>query len=285
MVLRGFYQSIKRCSFDGNDYSEMDEKVYHLFSFPGLYKRLKKYERFFDSTMLISSAFLFCVWPITNVILMSYATVRYDVPINENCTRGMVHVIIGRTVQAPIFLYFGFFTWVVFLLRKTIEYRMKDVVDTSDRESTSTIELDITNIWLDSEDYRTVIGRYICFTTGASTLGILVLLFRPYELIDDPIVTWWLWSEKLMYPTQTFVAAGNLDIDYMWSKFKISLTKKLVNSPAKKQKLQEIFDYMRNICTIGDWFAPTITVGIINVFVSASFPDQRTALYYQIPLC
>ena len=291
LILRWFYQSIKRCSFDGNDYLEVeDEKTDHLFSFPGLYKRLKKYESIFDRTMLVSSVFLFYVWPITNVILMMFVTVKLDVPKNENCTRALVHVIIGRTMQTPVLLYFGFFTWVVFLLRKTIQDQMQKVVETSDRESTSEIELGITNIWLDSEDYRTVIGRYICFTTAAGTLAILVQLLRPYQpnddLTDPPVtlVTWWLWSEKMMFPIQAVVAAGNIDIDYIWGNFKTNLIKKLVNSPDNKQKLQDILKHMRINCTIGNWFAPTLAIVVITVFVSMSFPDQ-TALYYQRPGC
>ena len=222
---------------------------------------------------------------------MGLVTNRIDKPMTDNCTWATIHVINGRTLEAPIIVYFGFFTWTVFLLRQTIEYQMNDVTETSNTAETSAIHSDIMKIWLETQNYRTVIGRYMFFTTAAGSLAILGQILRSYQSTDDvddhtvPLTNCWLWSEKLMFPVQTIIAVGHFDIDYIWGIFKTKLMKKLQSSD-DNQKLQDILDQMQKRYTIGDWVVPTVAVTVSSIFISMRIPDQ-TALdsSYQRPFC
>ncbi|XP_072050503.1 uncharacterized protein [Amphiura filiformis] len=280
---------VKKCFvtwlFDKVD-SEPDQGSQHLFSLHGLYRRLKYYKTELSSFNIITGALKFYLWPLFNVGVVCYVYYNVDKPMNDfyDCPTGLAKSILYRTIEIIVFIYYGFFTAVIYLVRKTFAYQMKNIVRLSPVKTVEDTQSSITQIWLQLQDYRTVVGWWLCF---ASSIGILQLAVQWNWAFDDQIgeitaelemraaeiYRFWMWSNTLMLFSQPLVAAGGHDVDYLWGDFKNGFMKYL-QAPQHQEKLTAIFRHTKHVYSEGEWMKPTMALTFLTLFLSFNIPQQ-----------
>ena len=260
---------------EDTDDNEGNEHADHLFSYPGLFERIQKYETCFDRT-IVFIVIVFFMWPLVHMTLTLLVFFNIDKPKNilYNCTSQLSSIKIARGIQVPLILYFGFFTCIVYLLRKTFEYQMKNVALAAKTTTILEIERRILKIWLDLIDYRRVVGWYVCITTTTGALALVAHVKRAYSETNARDTFEWKLAELkawsgLLFPLQTLVAAGSYNIDHIWDEFKLQVMK---NNEMSKTK--EIIKHLNETYTLGDWATPTVVFAAITLFAAMNTSSQ-----------
>ncbi len=262
---------------------QVNKRVHNMFSLNGLYERLKKYPQ---KELLSFRVIALLFWPIFNVIFMFVVYCLVDKPINEfyNCPSGLTISMVYRTITFCGFLYYGIFSSFICLVRNSFIHDMKNIAKASPYKSTEQTTSSITNIWLQLQEYRNMVGWWLCFAAAIGILKVAVVLTWTYsgevkeitvdlELRAADIYTFWMWSNSLMLFIQPIATAGSLNVDYFWEDFNTEFMISL-KAPEHQEKLKAILRHTFCTYSKGEWISPTIALSVVTIFLSFNLPQQ-----------
>ncbi len=263
---------------------------HHLFSFHGLYRRFKQHKNELSSFRVVVGALMLCSWPLFNIGVVSYVFHNVDKPTSNFliCDSGLAISRLYRSIEIIAFFYYGFFASSIYLVRQSFLRQMADIAKESPEQSEANIKSSITKVWLQLNDYRNVVGWWLCFAISIGVIGLTCQWKWAFdEQIDEleedlgvelrvaDIYVFWMWSNTLMLFSQPVVATGSYNVDYMWGDFKNEFMKYLDDSP-NQEKLTCILRHMNYAYSEGGWLKPSIALTLLTVVLSVTFPEQFT---------